>query len=55
MGRLSHAGKLVPDLSATIRKYKPSTVYFLGDSDTAFIFEFSHEAAKLVFEILAPT
>ena len=27
-------GSLIPDLSAIIRKYKPTTIYFLGDSDT---------------------
>jgi hypothetical protein len=39
--------RLIPDLKTLIDKYKPRTVYFLGDSDTAFNFWFAYEATKL--------
>ena len=40
-------GKLIPGLARVLWKYHPKIVYFLGDNDTAFIFEFSREAVKL--------
>jgi hypothetical protein len=40
-------GELLPDLSKILRKFNPGAVYFQGDADTCFIFEFSLEAVKL--------
>ena len=40
-------GEPIPDLRRILRKYNPSTIYFLGDSDTSLIFDFSREAVKL--------
>jgi hypothetical protein len=40
-------GKLIPGLASVISKYRPKIVYFLGDNDTAFLFNFSYEAVKL--------
>ena len=40
-------GKLIPDLARVVSKYHPKIVYFLGDTDTALLFEFSREAVKL--------
>ena len=40
-------GKLIPDLARAVSKYHPKIVYFLGDSDAAFLFAFSREAVKL--------
>ena len=40
-------GQLHPDLQKILKRYKPNTIYYLGDSDTCFIYAFSREAAKL--------
>ena len=40
-------GQLIPDLARVVRKYDLRAVYFLGDSDTVFLVEFSREAVKL--------
>jgi hypothetical protein len=40
-------GKLIPDLGRVLSKYHPRIVYFLGDNDTCFIFDFAREAVKL--------
>jgi DNA primase len=40
-------GKLIPDLARVVSKYHPKIIYFLGDTDTALLFEFSREAVKL--------
>ena len=40
-------GELLPDLRKILRKFNPGAVYFQGDADTCFIFEFSLEAVKL--------
>ena len=40
-------GKLIPGLASVFSRCKPKIVYFLGDSDTALLFEFSREALKL--------
>ncbi len=40
-------GKLIPELDRILRKCNPTSVYFLGDSDTSLNFDFSREAVKL--------
>ena len=40
-------GELLPDLVKILRKFKPHTIYFLGDADTCLIFDFSLQAVKL--------
>jgi Domain of unknown function (DUF3854) len=40
-------GKLIPGLARVLLRYHPKIVYFLGDNDTAFLFECSREAVKL--------
>lgn len=42
-----HDGKLLPALAGLIEKKAVSTVAFLGDSDTALIYDFANETAKL--------
>ena len=38
---------LLPELAEILRKHQPKVVHFLGDADTALIFDFSLEATKL--------
>lgn len=40
-------GELLPDLKKILRQYRPHTVLFVGDADTALNFAFSVEAVKL--------
>jgi hypothetical protein len=40
-------GELLPALDKLLKKYNPHTLLFLGDADTALIFDFSLEAVKL--------
>lgn len=42
-----HEGKLLPRLTEIIKKKAVTTVAFLGDSDTALIYDFSREAVKI--------
>lgn len=39
--------ELLPDLAALIAQVRPSKVAFIGDSDTALIFDFAREAVKI--------
>ena len=47
LGSAMVEGKLIPDLARAVSKYHPKIVYFLGDSDAAFLFAFSREAVNL--------
>ena len=48
-------GEPIPDLKRILRRYNPTTIYFLGDSDTSLIFDFSREAVKLARAIAPAT
>jgi hypothetical protein len=40
-------GQLLPELARLLEKYRIEQVFFLGDADTAFLYEFSCEVCKL--------
>ena len=40
-------GELIPSLQKLLSKWPPETLFFLGDADTCFLFDFSREALKL--------
>jgi hypothetical protein len=40
-------GELISSLRKLLSKWLPETLYFLGDADTCFLFDFSREAVKL--------
>jgi hypothetical protein len=40
-------GKLIPELERLIAKHPPKRIFFLGDADTALIYDFAREALKL--------
>lgn len=42
-----HEGKLLPRLSEIIKKKAVTTVAFIGDADTALIYDFAREAVKI--------
>jgi hypothetical protein len=49
---MSH-GKLLRELVVLLEKFCVRTLYFLGDADTCFLFDFAREASKLATELHA--